>query len=123
MELHDDTGGRRWVGISVLAATIQGIPTGAADSNDDGGLFVLVLSPAPAGLPVDTTLDVAFDRSTKVYRDGTALGDPVEGMNGGGEDTDADPSAAASVVVQFHVKDGRVFADRLDLYEESPPID
>lgn len=101
--------------------TIQGAPTGKATTHGDRGSFVLVLEPAPAGLPARTTLSVAFDRSTKVYRDAQLLGDPLDAMNSEGGTFDADPTAAGSVVVQFRIKDGRVFADRLDLSDEFPP--
>jgi hypothetical protein len=95
--------------------TIQGAPTGEATNDDNGGSFVLVLDPAPAGLPARTTLDVAFDHSTKVYSGGRQLDDPVTAMDADpGPDT-ADPSAARTVVVRFHIKNGEVFADRLDL--------
>lgn len=101
--------------------TLQGAPTGEAGSDDDGGSFVLVLDPAPAGLPDRTTLRVVFDHSTKVYRGANVQGDPLEAMNADDGPSDADPSAAGTVVVRFHIKDGRVFADRLDLSDESPP--
>jgi hypothetical protein len=101
--------------------TIQGAPTGAATMDDNGGSFVLVLDPSPAGLPARTTLDVAFDHSTKVYSGTRASGDPLAAMNPEGGHSDADPTAAGTVVVRFHIKDGRVFADRLDLSNEFPP--
>ena len=82
---------------------------------------MLLLDPAPAGLPARTTVDVAFDHSTKVYSGTRLLGDPVTAMNAEGGPAGADPSAAGTVVVRFHVKDGRVFADRLDLSDEIPP--
>jgi len=98
--------------------TIQGTPTGEATNDESSGSFVLVLDPAPSGLPARTTLDVTFDHSTKVYSDGEPLGDPVTAMNTEGNTGDADPSAAGTVVVRFHVKNGSVFADRLDLSGE-----
>jgi hypothetical protein len=101
--------------------TIQGAPTGEATTYDDRGTFVLVLDPAPAGLPPRTTLHVAFDHSTKVYRNGQALGDPLTAMSGLDGPVDADPSAAGTVIVRFHIKDGRAFADRLDLSDDYPP--
>jgi hypothetical protein len=103
------------------AGTIQGVPTGEAAAYDDGGTFELVLYPAPAGLPARTTLHVGFDHSTKVFRNGQALGDPLTAMNSESGPADADPSAAGTVIVRFHIKDGRAFADRLDLSDESPP--
>ncbi|TLN25452.1 hypothetical protein FDZ71_01270 [bacterium] len=101
------------------AGTFQGAPTGAATSTDDLGTFELVLHPAPAGLPPRTTLEVTFDHSTKVYRGGRDVGDPLDAMNGGA--FDADPSAAGTVKVAFHIKDGTVLADRLDLSDDYPP--
>jgi hypothetical protein len=98
--------------------TIQGAPTGEATSNKTRATFVLVLDPAPAGLPPRTTLNVAFDRTTKVYRDGQALGDPLAALDGEDGPSEADPTAASTVKVRFHIKDGRVFADRLDLSNE-----
>lgn len=96
--------------------TIRGIPTGEATSGESNGSFVMVLDPAPAGLPARTTLDVRFDRSTKAYSDGELLGDPLAAMDAEGSNpSDADPSAADTVVVRFHVSNGSVFADRLDL--------
>lgn len=101
--------------------TIQGTPTGEATYEDDRGSFVLVLYPAPAGLPARTTLDVAFDRSTKVFRGTHMAGDPLTAASTEHGTADADPSAAGTVVVQFRIKNGRVFADRLDLSDETPP--
>jgi len=95
--------------------TIQGAPTGEATIFDTRGSFVLVLDPAPAGLRPRTTVSVGFDSSTKVYRNGQALGDPRTAMNDEDGPADADPSAAGTVIVRFHIKDGRPFADRLDL--------
>lgn len=98
--------------------TIHGVPTGEATSDDALATFVLVLDPAPTGLPPRTTVDVAFDRTTKVYRDGQAMGDPLAALSGRGGPHDADPTTASSVTVQFRIKDGRVSADRLDLSNE-----
>lgn len=98
--------------------TIQGVPTGEATSNTTQATFVLVLDPAPAGLPPRTTLNVAFDRTTKVYRGGQALGDPLAALDSGEGPFDGDPSAANKVKVRFHIKDGRAFADRIDLLDE-----
>ncbi len=100
--------------------TIQGAPTGAASSDDAQGAFVLVLLPPPAGLPPRTTVHVEFDHSTKVYRGNRAVGDPLTAMNSADGPNDADPTAAGTVAVRFHIKDGRVFADRLDLSDEFP---
>ncbi len=98
--------------------TLRGSPTGEATCDERDGKFVLVLDPAPSGLPDRTTLDVAFDRSTKVYGDGELLGDPLTAMNSDEAPGDADPTAAGSVVVTFRIKNGAVFADRIDLSEE-----
>jgi len=95
--------------------TIEGLPTGAATITEDLGTFELVLDPAPSGLPSRTTLDVEIDHSTKVYRDGRDMGDPLAAMSGDNGPFDADPSAAATAVVRFRIEDGRVFAVRLDL--------
>ena len=106
-DLPADTAGR---------GTIQGTPTGAATSDNNGASFILMLDPAPAGLPARTTLGIYFDHSTKAYR-GTRLlsDDPLTGMNAMPGPNDADPTAAGSVTVHFHIKNGKVFADRLDL--------
>jgi len=101
--------------------TIQGAPTGEAMTGEAMGTFKLVLEPAPAGLPPRTTLHVGFDRSTKVYRNGQELDDPLTAMNSEEGSFDADPTAAGTVIVRFHIKDGRAFADRLDLSDEFPP--
>jgi len=100
--------------------TIQGVPTGEATASDTGGTFELVLDPAPEGLSPRTTLHVGFDHSTKVYRNGQAIGDALTAMNAASGPYDADPSAAGSVIVRFHIKDGRAFADRLDLADDYP---
>lgn len=100
--------------------TIQGAPTGEATVYDTGGTFVLVLDPAPEGLPLRTTVNVGFDQSTKVYRSGQAIGDALTAMNAADGPHDADPSAAGTVIVRFHIKDGRAFADRLDLSDDYP---
>jgi len=101
--------------------TIQGVPTGKATTYDNDGSFVLVLDPAPAGLPSRTTLDVTFDHTTKVYRDGRLLGNALEAMGAHDGPVEADPTAAGTVVARFRIKDGRVFAHRLDLSDEFPP--
>lgn len=101
--------------------TIQGAPTGEATTYETWGTFVLVLDPAPPGLPPRTTVSVGFDHSTKVYRGGQALSDALTAMNESGGPADSDPSAAGTVTVRFHIKDGRPFADRLDLSDQSPP--
>jgi hypothetical protein len=101
--------------------TIQGAPTGEATADDARGTFVLVLDPAPSGLKPLTTVHVAFDHSTKVYRGNQLLGDPLEALNSEGGRHDADPTAVGTVVVRFHIVAGRPFADRLDLSDDSPP--
>jgi hypothetical protein len=98
--------------------TITGYPTGDMSSRHAEGSFVVVLDPAPAGLPDRTTLDVVFNHSTTVYRDGREQGDPLEAINSDDGPWDADPTDADTVVVRFHVKDGDVFADRIDLSNE-----
>ncbi len=100
--------------------TIQGAPTGEAVFDRTGGTFGLVLDPVPAGLPARTTVDVAIDHSTKAYRDGRVIGDPVESMNNDGGDHKADPTAAATVKVRFHVDNGALLAERLDLSDVFP---
>lgn len=96
--------------------TIQGVPTGEAVYDDAEATFVLVLDPAPAGLPPRTTLNVALDHTTKVYRSGQARGDALAALNSEGGPSEADPTAVlGTVTVRFHIKDGRVFADRIDL--------
>jgi hypothetical protein len=100
--------------------TIQGAPTGEATTDETRGDFTLVLAPAPAGLAPRTTVEVGFDRSTKVYRNGQYVGDAFTALNSDGGHVDADPTSAGTVVVRFHVKDGRPFADRLDLSDDYP---
>jgi len=95
--------------------TIRGIPTGAATSYGNKGSFVLVLDPAPAGLPARTTLSVYFDHSTKAYSGTRLLGDPLAGMDTMPGPNEADPTGAVAVTVHFHIKNGQVFAERLDL--------
>ncbi|PKQ15557.1 MAG: hypothetical protein CVT67_09060 [Actinobacteria bacterium HGW-Actinobacteria-7] len=102
--------------------TLTGAPTGEAMMDDNSGSFVLALVPAPAGIRDGTTVDVAIDRSTKAYRGriGGPLGNPLEAMNGEDGPSDADPSAAGTVVVRFHLEEGKVLADRLELSDDSP---
>jgi hypothetical protein len=101
--------------------TIQGAPTGEAFSGDSEGSFVLALRPAPGGLADGTTVHVVFGHTTRVFRDGLAQGDPLEAMNSEDGGMDADPSAAGTAVVRFHIDDGRVIADSVELSDESPP--
>ncbi len=105
------------------AGTLTGAPTGEAEMDDSSGSFVLVLAPAPAGIKDGTTVTIEVDRSTKAYRGSTAseLGNPLEAMNSDDWDSDADPSAAGTVVVRYHLSGGKVRADRLELSDESPP--
>jgi len=100
--------------------TIQGSPTGAAEFDRTSGTFGLVLDPVPAGLPPRTTVDVAIDQSTKAYRDGQAIDNPVKAMSGNDGDHEADPTAAATVKVRFHIDNGSVLAERLDLSDVFP---
>ncbi|MCL2882403.1 MAG: hypothetical protein FWF45_05900 [Coriobacteriia bacterium] len=101
--------------------TIQGMPTGAASCDESEGSFVLVLDPAPADLPAKTTLNVYFNYSTKSYSGTRLLGDPLTAMNALSGSNDADPTDVAAVRVHFHIKGGKVFANRLDLSNEFPP--
>ena len=101
--------------------TISGVPTGEGDSSPARGTFELVLVPAPPGLAPRTTVHVGLDHSTKAYRNGEDLGDPLAAMDSDNDPMDADPTGAGTVTVRFHIKDGRVFADRLDLSDDSPP--
>ncbi len=100
--------------------TIQGTPTGEAVFDRTSGSFGLVLDPAPTGLPARTTVDVAIDRSTKAYRDGRPIGDPVESMGDDAGGHKADPSMAATVKVRYSIDNGVVLAERLDLSDVFP---
>jgi hypothetical protein len=97
--------------------TLTGQPTGEADAGESDGSFVLVLDPAPLGLPARTTVNVGFDKTTKVYRGGKLVGDPLSAMNQDSS-SDADPSSAGSATVRFHVVSGRIFAERIDLSDD-----
>jgi hypothetical protein len=55
-----------------------------------------------------------------VYRNGQAIGDALTAMNAADGPYDADPSIAGTVIARFHIKDGRAFADRLDLSDDYP---
>jgi len=101
--------------------TIQGIPTGEATTDNNKGSFVLVLDPVPAGLPARTTVNVHFGYSTRVYYGTRLVGDPLTGINAMPGPSDADPTDAAAVLVHFHIKNGEIFADRLDLSNTFPP--
>lgn len=101
---------------STGTGSIQGAPTGATGPSS----FVLALGPAPPGVEEWTRVEVFVDDSTVTYRDGKKQDSPIEALSGDG-DMEADPSAAGSVVVRFHIEDGEVRADQLDLSDELPP--
>jgi hypothetical protein len=99
---------------------IGGSPTGEASTTDERGTFELALNPTPPGLAANTVVSVAIDSSTKVYRDDRALGDALSALNDENGDLDADPSSAGTAIVHFRVKNGQVFAERIDLSDEMP---
>jgi hypothetical protein len=102
------------------AGTLQGIPTGEAWSDDTGARFEVVLDPAPAGVADRSTVSVAFDHTTQAYRGGIRIGDPFTALETEHGNRDVNPTSAGMVTVQFHIKNGRPFADRLDLSDDQP---
>lgn len=99
--------------------TITGAPTGEADTNQATGSFVVVLSPAPTGLPDRSTVHVSIDKSSKVYRGGDYVGDALDALNSESSSA-ADPTAAGTVTVRFTIRDGQPYAERIDVSQEYP---
>ena len=99
---------------------LQGFPTGEAWSDENAARFEIALDPAPSGIADRSTVMVAFDHTTQIYRSGTRLGDPLTALNSENGSHDADPTSAGKVTVRFHIKDGRPFADRIELTDEFP---
>ena len=99
--------------------TVRGFANGAAQVAADGGYFELAVISRQSGVPVEQTLRVYFDKYAPVYEDAASRGTVLEGLTtqrgynvtGGGR----------VLEVPFHVNGGRLFAERVNVLEDSAP--